>query len=321
MTLTQPTGESVATEVLLDWLRSATIIRAVDEALLRLRGAGVLQGAVHPTSGQEAIAVGACAALRDIDVVISYYRGIGHALAVGADLAQILAERLGGAGGYCHGHAGEFLICRDVNLQFTAGIIGSGAAIGIGAAMAGQITRDGTVTLVFFGDGALAAGIVHEAFNIAATWRLPVVFVCEHNGYQDHTRTEEVYPDTDLTRLAAGHRIPARGVDGNDASAVFVAVNDSVRRSRDGAGPQFVEARTYLRRFHLQFDEPPPPYRPREEEGWWLARDPIDVMRGRLLDRGIAETVIATAVEQARTEVAAVVRAAVRDQGRNMARS
>ncbi len=311
----QLTDSSVSNEVLADLYLQMCAIRHVDEWLLRLRAAKLFVGAVHPCSGHEAIAVGAGAPSGARDVVVSYYRGIGHAVAAGADIRRLVAERLGLQEGYCYGRAGEFVICRDARLQFTAAIIGSGVAIGTGAALADQVTSTGGVTIVFFGDGALGAGIVHESMNFAATWALPVVFVCEHNGYQDHTRTEEVYPSPSLSRLAEGHQIPADLVDGNDVEAVYRAASRALHRARSGAGPSFIEARTYLRCFHLQFDEPPPPYRPPDEEAAWLARDPLTCARHALLTRGAEGAELAAIARSGQERVDVAVREVLRSAG------
>lgn len=292
-----------STAELLAWYRQMLLVRRFDDLLLALRSERRFVGAVHPYAGHEAIAVGMCAALSGADVVVSYYRGVGHAITAGADLDQLLAERLGHDDGYCRGRAGEFVVCRPARLMFTAAIVGSGTPIAAGAALAEQVAGTGGVAVVFFGDGALGAGVVHETMNLAAIWRLPLIFVCEHNGYQDHTRTEDVFPDSDLVRLAEGHRIPAVTVDGNDVEAVHAAGSAVMARARAGGGPSFIEAKTYLSRFHLQFDEPPASYRPPEEEAAWLRRDPLRRTRAALAERGV----VPEDLDAVECEVAAVV--------------
>jgi TPP-dependent pyruvate/acetoin dehydrogenase alpha subunit len=178
------------------------------------------------------------------------------------------------------------------------------------------VTGSGCATIVFFGDGAFGAGIVHESMNFASNWALPVVYVCEHNGYQDHTRTEDVYPDPSLARFAEGHRIPSEKVDGNDVLAVHAAVSRALDRARAGGGPSFIEAVTYLRRFHLQFDEAPPPYRPPSEEAAWLGRDPIEHAGKALLMRGTDRTGLTRIASDGAASVDAAVQAVLQSAPR-----
>lgn len=301
------TADRDLSDNLADRFRQMLLIRRLDDALLRLRTAGEFIGAVHPYGGHEAIAAGVCGALGEADVIISYYRGMGHAVARGADLGRVVAERLGRETGYCRGRAGEFLICRDAGLIFTAGVIGSGVPIAVGAALATRVLGGDEAVAVFFGDGAFGAGVVHESMNLASIWKLPVVFVCENNGYQDHTRTDQVYPSVDLVRYATANLIPGVAVDGNDVEAVSLATTEALSRARSGGGPALIEAKTYLRHFHLQFDDPPPRYRPAGEEASWLARDPLERTRRTLLARGWTEASL-VAVEQS---VAAEVDSAI----------
>ncbi|MBQ1047587.1 thiamine pyrophosphate-dependent dehydrogenase E1 component subunit alpha [Micromonospora sp. C51] len=258
---------------------SMVLIRVFEERMMELRTGGEVIGPVHPYVGQEAIAVGVCAALTQADSLVSHYRGHGHAIARGVDLDALTAELFGRAAGLCGGKAAALISDSRTNLLMSSGIVGAGVPVAAGAAMAAQVRGEPAVSVAFIGDGALGSGAVHETLTIAAVQRLPLVIVCEHNGYQAGNRTEEVYPEVSLLRLAEAHRVRAVGVDGNDVAAVATAARDAVHLTRGGEGPTFIEARTYLTRFHLQFERPSPEVRPSEEMAAWRARDPIDTAR------------------------------------------
>lgn len=279
----------VAQERLVGLYATMVLIRVFEERMLQLRTDGEVIGPVHPYIGQEAIAAGVCQALSDIDSIVSHYRGHGHAIARGVSLSALTAELFGRRTGLCGGKAAALISDPDRNLLISSGIVGAGIPIAAGAAMAAQIRGDRSVAVAFFGDGALGSGVVQETLNIASAQRLPLLFVCENNCYQGATRTEEVFPEVSVSRLAEGHRVHAVTVDGNDLSAVASAADEATGRARAGGGPTFIEARTYLTRFHLQFDTPSTEHRPTEELDAWLARDPILLTRNRLAAAGYGD--------------------------------
>ncbi|GIF42904.1 thiamine pyrophosphate-dependent dehydrogenase E1 component subunit alpha [Actinoplanes xinjiangensis] len=282
------------------------LIREFEDRLLELRKAGEVVGPVHPYIGQEAIAVGVCAALGDGDSVVSHYRGHGHALARGVDLNGLTAELFGRANGVCGGKAAALIGDPRRNLLMSSGIVGAGIPVAAGAAMTAQVRGDSSVAVAFFGDGALGSGVVHETLNLASVQRLPLVLVCEHNGYQAGNRTEDIYPEVSVLRIAEAHRVRAVAVDGNDVLAVAAAARSAVAAARAGEGPTFIEARTYLTKFHLQFERPSPEVRPPDELAAWLQRDPLTVALTRA-----AELDIHLSAEPLRAEARARVEQAV----------
>ncbi|MFE2910949.1 thiamine pyrophosphate-dependent dehydrogenase E1 component subunit alpha [Kitasatospora indigofera] len=287
--------------------RTMVLIRAYEERILQARTDREVIGPVHPYIGQEAVAVGVCAALQPRDHLVSHYRGHGHALARGVDLDALTAELFGRADGLCGGKAAALVSDPATHLLLSSGIVGAGIPVAAGAAMTSQVRRDGAVAVVFFGEGALGAGVVHETLTLAVAQRLPLILVCENNGYQGATRTEEVYPETSVARIAEGHRMPVHRVDGNDTLAVHAAAAASVAAARAGQGPAFIEASTYLTRFHLQFDRPSGERRPAEELDGWLARDPLDALRGNLLAAGTTPALLDALHSEAERRVEAAV--------------
>ncbi|WP_371477016.1 thiamine pyrophosphate-dependent dehydrogenase E1 component subunit alpha [Kitasatospora sp. NBC_00315] len=272
--------------------RTMVLIRTYEERILQARTEREVIGPVHPYIGQEAVAVGVCAALEPRDHLVSHYRGHGHALARGVDPDALTAELFGRADGLCGGKAAALVSDPATHLLLSSGIVGAGIPVAAGAAMTSQVKGDGAVAVVFFGEGALGAGVVHETLTLAVVQRLPLILVCENNGYQGATRTEEVYPETSVARIAEAHRMPVHRVDGNDTLAVHAAATAAVAAARAGQGPSFIEASTYLTRFHLQFDRPSGEHRPAEERADWLARDPLGRLRQHLLAAGTAPAVL-----------------------------
>lgn len=285
-----------------DFLRMMLFLRHYEERALELRAERRIVGPVHPYIGQEAIATGVCAALDDRDMIVTNYRGHGHALARGVDPLRLTAELFGRRTGLCGGRAAGHFSDSDRGVLAASGIVAGGVPLAAGAAMGAQLTGAGAVVVCFLGDGALGAGVVHEVLNIAAVQALPLVLVCEHNRYQSATRTEDVVPDLDLVRIAAGHRMSAYAVDGNDVHAVADAADAAVRRARGGK-PTFLQMDTYLTTFHIQFDQPSREHRPPAELAEWLAHDPIDLLWRRMLAAGVDADLRARLHEQARHTV------------------
>ena len=286
-----------------DLYRTMSLVRTFEERLLELRTAGEVIGPVHPYVGEEAVGVGVLSTLTPRDAIVSNYRGHGHAIARGVPLEPLLLELTGKAGGLCGGKAAALISSREHNLLMSSGIIGAGVPVAAGAALAAQVRGDGSVAVVFIGDGSLGAGQVHEAFNMAAVQKLPLVVVCEHNGYQGGVRTETVFPQRSLLAVPAAHGLATEEVDGTDVHAVAEAAERAVLRAREGGGPTFVQAWTYLARFHLQFDKPPAEWRPDEETSAWAQRDPLELLASRLRTWGVDDGLLREAHDDAARRV------------------
>jgi len=267
--------------------RRMLVIRGFEERVAALYRDGEIPGFVHLSTGQEASAVGACWPLRPADVITSTHRGHGHCLAKGLDPLGMFAELMAKAQGTNRGRGGSMHIADPTIGIFGAnGIVAAGLPIAAGAATAAQLRHDGTVAVAFFGDGAVAQGAFHEAVNLAAVERLPVVFFCENNGYAEFSpaATQHAAP---LQRRAAGYGVAFVAVDGNDVVATATAMHDVVEGIRAGAGPAIVEATTY--RWHGHYEGDPQRYRSPEELREWETRDPIVVHASRLRATGIGD--------------------------------
>jgi 2-oxoisovalerate dehydrogenase E1 component len=295
---------------LLEMHQRMLLIRGFEERVAGLYRDGLVPGFVHLSIGQEAAAVGACWPLRSDDVITSTHRGHGHCLAKGLDPLGMFAELMGRADGTNRGRGGSMHIADPKLGIFGAnGIVAAGLPIAVGAATASQIRgRDG-VAVAFFGDGAVAQGAFHEALNLAAVWKLPVIFFCENNGYSEFSPAETQHATT-LEHRAAGYAMPFHPVDGNDVVATASTMDRVVEQARSGSGPVIVEASTY--RWHGHYEGDPQRYRSPEELSTWQERDPLVLHRQRLIDVGTSETEIKAleesvadkldvAVERART--------------------
>jgi len=281
------TAAELSTDRLLDAHRSMLEIRAFEDEVARLFLQNLVRGSTHLYQGQEAVAVGACMALRHGDTMTCTYRGHGAVLAMGAPADRSLAEILGKADGLCGGKGGSMHL-TDVG----HGALGSFAVVGAhlpfacGAALT-SVTKDtGAVSLAFFGDGATNIGAFHEALNLAAVWRLPVIFMCENNLYGEYSPLASTTPVSRLASRADAYAMASHQVDGNDVVAVHAVTARAVERARSGDGPTFIEALTYRHRGHSRSD--PNAYRPDGELEQWLERDPIVVSEQTLKDRGAA---------------------------------
>ena len=272
-------------EQLREAYRRMMLIREFETRVSALYRDSQIPGFVHLSIGQEAAAVGACWPLGPADVITSNHRGHGHTLAKGLNPEAMLAELLGRATGTNRGLGGSMHIADPGLGVFGAnGIVAAGIPIAAGAALAGRLRGERRVTVAFFGDGAVAQGAFHEAANLAALWRLPMVFFCENNGYAEFSAAADQHP-VDLATRAAGYGMEYARVDGNDVEDVIATMSAIVERIRDGAGPVFVEARTY--RWHGHYEGDPERYRSKEElAGWRTGRDPVAIARTRLLERG-----------------------------------
>lgn len=288
----------------LDLLRTMRLIREAELRLAQLFADGEVPGFIHLSVGQEGVAAGVCAALGPADTLASNHRGHGHALAKGLDLDRFFLEIMGKSEGMCQGRGGSMHVAdAAVGMLGANGIVGAGLPIAVGSALAHQVKRNGAIAVVFFGDGALAEGIMHESFNLASIWRLPVLFVCENNGWSEFSPTARQLA-ADPCALAESHRITARAVDGNDALAVYEAARALVAEVRGGGGPRFLECRTTRVRGHFEGD--PQKYRDAAD----AARsedDPIGRLERRLAEDGVSGSDIDTAKRDAVARVDAAV--------------
>ena len=267
--------------LLADMLR----IRRMEEKSAELYGVGKIRGFLHLYVGQEAVAVGAVHALAPEDNIIATYREHGHALVRGVPMNAIMAEMFGKLAGCSHGRGGSMhLFDRANNFYGGNAIVGSGMALGAGLALADKMQQVPRVNVCFFGEGAMAEGIFHETANLAALWKLPLLFVCENNFYAMGTALARSESQTDLCAKAASYNIATRKADGMDVLAVHEAAAEAVRHVRAGEGPFFLECQTYRFRAHSMFD--PDLYRAREEIEQWKQRGPLQTFAARLKAEG-----------------------------------
>jgi len=286
-------------------LRRMYLIRRFEEGAEDAYMRGLIHGTMHLSIGQEASAVGICMPLTDADQITSTHRGHGHCIAKGADVKKMFAEFFGKTTGYCKGRGGSMHIADVAKGNLGAnGIVAGGIPIAVGAALSAKKMKTGKVVVSFFGDGANNEGAFHEALNMAAIWKLPVVFVCENNGYGMSTSTERSTAVTNIAERAAGYGIPGVIVDGNDFSAVAEASQAAVERARRGEGPTLIESKTYRYRGHSKSDRNR--YRTKEEiEDWMINRDPIMLFENELKEFGILDQAGIEAVrEAAKREIA-----------------
>jgi 2-oxoisovalerate dehydrogenase E1 component len=309
----EPADPELPTDSLLAAYERMTLIRVFEERVSELYRDGEVPGFVHLSIGQEAAAVGACWPLATADVITSNHRGHGHCLAKGLAPEPMMAELLARATGTNKGLGGSMHIADpDLGIFGANGIVAAGVPIAGGAALAARLRgsdRAGknTVVVSFFGDGAVAQGAFHEAANLAALWKLPIVFFCENNGYAEFSPSADQHPVPMAVR-AAGYGLEYVSVDGNDVEAVCVTMTDVVGRIRDGAGPVFVEAATY--RWHGHYEGDPEKYRSTDELAQWQARDPLVIARARLLGRGVGQSALDQVDARARARIEAAVAAA-----------
>jgi 2-oxoisovalerate dehydrogenase E1 component len=260
-------------------------IRRFDERVRELFLEGTVKGTAHSCVGQEAIAAGACAALREADFVISHHRGHGHCIAKGAEMARMMAELMGRIDGYCRGLGGSMHVADlSRNILGANGVVGAGIGIGTGAALAAQLRGDGSIGVAFFGDGAANEGIFHEALNLASLWKLPIVYLCENNQYGLSTAMGESTAIDRLAKRAAAYSMPGVTIDGNDVLAVRSAVADAAERARRGEGPTLIEALTWRWGEHSMRANLPA-YRSGQQEQQGQSLDPIARTEAELLEQ------------------------------------
>jgi pyruvate dehydrogenase E1 component alpha subunit len=281
----------------LELLRQMYTIRAFEEKAEQLYTMGKIHGTMHLSIGMEASAVGAIAALRTDDLILSTHRGHGHCIAKGADLNLMMCEFIGKANGYCRGRGGSMHIAdvKAGNLGAN-GVVGGGIATAMGVALGLKMQRRDQIILSFFGDGAANIGPFHESLNMAAIWSLPVVYVCENNQYAMSYSVEDAFAIEHISDRAAAYGMPGVTVDGNDVMAVYEAVSEAVSRARGGEGPSLVENVTYRWRGHSKSDANR--YRTRDEIEEWKRKDPIRRFRQALVQDGVLTEAEADDIEK-----------------------
>ncbi|MEQ1883791.1 MAG: pyruvate dehydrogenase (acetyl-transferring) E1 component subunit alpha [Bryobacteraceae bacterium] len=288
----------------LQLLREMILIRRFEEKCAELYSQTKIRGFMHLYIGEEAVGVGVMQALRPEDAVVSTYREHGHALARGMSGGSIMAEMFGKVEGCSRGRGGSMHLF-DAKTRFYGGnaIVGGGLPIAIGLALADKMRGESRVTCCIFGDGAMAEGEFHESMNLAALWKLPVLFVCENNRYAMGTRLDYSHSVTDLTRKAASYDIAAASVDGMDVLAVEAAAQAACEHVRSGKGAYFLECQTYRFRAHSMYD--PELYREKAEVEEWKKRDPIPALMQKI--EGLTEEKIAEIETQVAEEVEAAI--------------
>ena len=277
---------TVGAETLRDLYVTMRRIRAFEDKTADLFEEGVVKGTAHSYKGEEAIAAGVCEALRDDDIIASYHRGHGHCIAKGARIDRMMAELMGRQTGYCQGLGGSMHIAdMELNIMGANGIVGAAMPLATGAGLAAKLQGTDRVAVAFFGDGASNQGVFHESLNLAAVWKLPVIFVCENNQYALSTSYRNTTAVSQVSNRAASYEIPGITVDGNDGVEVYLVLREAVDRARAGEGPTLIEAMTYRHGQHsLRVNLRDP--RPEDELESWLDRDPIARMEKRLTTEG-----------------------------------
>ncbi|MCD6030222.1 MAG: thiamine pyrophosphate-dependent dehydrogenase component subunit alpha [Thermomicrobiales bacterium] len=264
-------------------------IRVFEDLAGKNFAAGLVPGFVHLYAGEEAVAVGICSQLTNRDYITSTHRGHGHCIAKGVDIDGMVAELMGKSTGICKGKGGSMHIADvEKGMLGANGIVGGGIPLACGAALTAKSLGTGGVAVCFFGDGASNQGTFHEGLNLASIWNLPVVFVCENNGYAESTPVRYHCSASDIANRASAYEIPGVVVDGLDVFAVYEAAAEAIARARRGEGPTLLETKTYRYYGHFQGDQVT--YRTTEELEAYKQRDPIQSLRSAILDRGIATT-------------------------------
>jgi TPP-dependent pyruvate/acetoin dehydrogenase alpha subunit len=300
-----PPDSAIDTKLFLHMYRRMVMIRLFEEQVNDLYTRALMPGLAHLYIGEEAIAVGVCEALRKDDYITSTHRGHGHCLAKGAAIDRMFAELLGKEAGYCKGKGGSMHIADpDTGNLGANAIVAGSAGIATGAAFSSKRLGNGRVTVCFFGEGAMGQGVVYEVMNMAALWKLPVIYVCENNMYNEYTHVSEAAAGDILARGPA-FGVPSESVDGQDVQAVYTVTKRLVERARKGEGPSFLLANTYRFMGHHVGDISREYYRSKQEEqAWKTERDPIKVAAQAILARNIADQ---AALDQIQSEVKAEI--------------
>ncbi len=284
------TEQTSTIDELLALYRAMRLVREAEEQLGALFADGEIPGFIHLSIGQEAVSVGVAAALEKGDTLASNHRGHGHAIAKGLELDRFFLEVFGKRDGYCRGRGGSMHVADlSVGMLGANGIVGAGLPIAVGSALAHKLRGTGQIAVVFFGDGAIAEGVLHESLNLAQLWMLPALFVCENNGWSEFTESARQLA-TDPQRMAAAYNMRALKVDGNDVIAVAAAAREVVAQIRAGEGPYLLECRTKRVRGHFEGD--PQKYREAGDLEAALHDDPLARCEAQLIVAGTPQQVI-----------------------------
>ena len=289
--------------LLMEMLRRMLRIRIFEEAVINLVERGEIVGAAHSYIGEEAVAVGTCLALRDDDWITGNHRSHGHPIAKGGDVNKAMAELLGKSTGFCKGKGGSMHLADfSLGILGESGILGSAIPTAVGAALGSKLQGNDRVAVPFFGDGASNEGVFHESINLAAVWKLPVIFLCENNQYAVTSSFKQMVSSDNIADRAVAYNIPGVLVDGQDVIAMYEAVSVAVARARSGQGPSLIEGRTYRYQEHsLGLSRiVREAYRDDDEIEEWQKKDPIIIHKERLLEQGIAT---AEEIDQMENEV------------------
>jgi TPP-dependent pyruvate/acetoin dehydrogenase alpha subunit len=292
----------------LSWIyERMRLIREFENRAAELFAQGKVPGFVHLYAGEEAIAVGVCALLSDSDYITSTHRGHGHCIAKGVDVKEMMCELYGKKNGSCNGKGGSMHIADvDKGMLGANGIVGAGGPLACGAGLTAKIKETDQVTVCFFGDGAAEQGTMHESMNLASIWKLPVVFVCENNGYAQTTPLCYHCAAEDVADRATAYNMPGFALDGTDLFAVHEAADEAISRARRGEGPTLIECKAF--RYYGHFEGDNLSYYTEEEQAEQKARDPIDKFIKRVVDRKLIST---EKLEEIDARVTAVIDEAV----------
>ncbi len=298
-------SEKLDLELALNMYKMMVKIRVFEENVRKLARRAKINGFVHTYAGEEAVAVGACLNLGKDDYITSTHRGHGHIIAKGGDIKSMMAELFGKEAGICRGLGGSMHIAdTDLGILGANGIVGGGLPISVGAGLSAAYRKTDQVTICFFGDGASNQGTFHESLNLAALWKLPVVFICENNLYAFFTAQKDHQTIEDVAIRGKAYNIPSEVCDGMDVIEVYRAVHRAVERARKGEGPSLVECKTY--RYSGQTDNPPDPqlYRTKEEVNEWKKKDCIERLKNEMIKQyQITEEELSEIEEDYKTKV------------------
>ncbi len=298
---------NISRDMAAEMYRKLISARLFEERVREMFSHGMLHGTAHLSVGQEGVAVGAAYALNKDDLIMSTHRGHSHSIAKGADIRSMMAEILGRATGCCRGMGGSMHIADIGSGNYGAnGIVGACIPLATGVALAIKKDKSGKVMLVFFGDGASNQGVFHESLNMAALWKLPIVYMCENNLYGMSTCVQKTVSVPDVALRAQAYGIPGVIVDGNDVPAVMDAVREAANRARNGGGPTLIEAKTYRWLGHSKSDKRV--YRTRKEEAEWQAKCPICRFEAYMLEAGFSGDELAAIRAAAQEELNEAVR-------------
>ena len=273
-------------QTLVKMYRKMLLIRSFDSHAKDLVGLGKIPGGIHCYIGEEAVAVGVCEAIREDDYVFGSHRAHGHCIAKGLSVCEMMAELFGKRTGYCKGKGGTMhLAYPRLGMLGANGMVGGGLPLSVGAGLSIKLRGTDQVCVSFFGDGAVAQGVFHEALNLASLWKLPVIFVCENNFYMEGTHISRHLSAKSVADFASPYQMPGISIDGNDVMTVYENTVEAVKRARKGEGPTLIECKTYRWEGH-QTGDPWWTYRSKEEVEEWKMKCPIKRFRARLLEEG-----------------------------------